>query len=386
MRILAINSGSSSLKFAVYEMAGGEDRVLSGGVSGIGLAESIFRVTDDGGRVLVDDPVTLTGPHGAIETLLEWLETNGWHERLDAVGYRIVHGGPRYRRPQVVSAELMQALDTLSPSYPEHLPGAIEVVRTVQQAYPDATHVLCFDTAFHRNMPAVAQTVALPPSVRNAGVMRYGFHGLSYEFVMEQLGSNASGDRIVIAHLGNGASMVAVKGGQSIETTMGFSPTGGLVMSTRCGDLDPAIVLYLLRHENMDPEQINKMINKQAGLLGISGLSSDMKELLDAEAQNPDAALAVDSFCYKAKKSVGALAAALGGLDRLVFTGGIGENAPAVRRRICSGLEFLGIDLDARRNDAGAAVISRDGRAVTVQVVKTNEGLMIARHAGRLAG
>ncbi|MBN1363088.1 MAG: acetate/propionate family kinase [Sedimentisphaerales bacterium] len=386
MRILAMNSGSSSLKFGLYEMGPAEDRLLSGSVSGIGLATSVFRAKDGKGRLLADRSVTVTDSRDAVNTLLVWLEEGNSRRGLDAVGYRMVHGGPRYREPCRATPELMQELEALSPIDPEHLPAAVAVVNACRRAYPDVEHVLCFDTAFHRTLPSVAQTIALPQSLRDEGILRYGFHGLSYEFVCEQLGSDASGARIIIAHLGNGASMAAVKDGRSIETTMGFSPTGGLVMSTRSGDLDPAVVLYLLRHKGMSPDQINEMVNRQSGLLGVSGLSSDMQQLLEKAHESSHAALAVELFCYQARKSVGALSAVLGGLDRLLFTGGIGENAPPIRERICSDLGFLGIHLDAERNSAGVAVISADDSAVTVQVVKTNEELMIARHTFRLVG
>jgi acetate kinase len=386
MRILAINSGSSSLKFALYELGSDEERLLSGSISGIGLTTSTFRATDGNGRTLADHPATIAKPSSAVDILLAWLEENSYRESLTAVGYRIVHGGPHYRQPQYVTAELLEELHDLCPTDPEHMPQALRIVQTMQETYPEVKHVVCFDTAFHRDMPAVAQTVALPRSVRDGGVMRYGFHGLSYEFVTEQLGSGVSGNRVIIAHLGNGASMVAVKDGKSVETTMGFSPTSGLVMSTRCGDIDPSIVLYLLRHARTGPEEINQLLNKQGGLLGVSGFSSDMRELLEQEQQNADAALAVKLFCYQARKFIGALAATLEGLDRLVFTGGIGENAPVIRERVCRGLGFLGVDLDERRNLNNESTISTEDSWVTIQVVKTNEELMIARHVQRLLG
>lgn len=386
MRVLAVNSGSSSLKFALYDMGPAEDRVFSGTVSGIGLGRSYFRVQDGNEGVLEERPVAPAEPRDAAETLLAWLRASQHAGDFSAVGYRMVHGGPRYRQPQLATPELMQALSMFGPIDPEHLPQAIEVVQAMRGSYPTVKHVVCFDTAFHRNMPAVAQMVALPQSLHDEGVIRYGFHGLSYEYVAEKLNGDASGGRTIIAHLGNGASMAAVRDGQSVETTMGFSPTGGLVMSTRCGDLDPAVVLYLLRHKGMSPAEINRMLNQQAGLLGVSGLSADMRELLEREKAGPAAALAVDLFCYQARKFVGALAAVLGGLDRLVFTGGIGENAPQIRQRICRDLQFLGVELDPDRNQAGAPIVSRDGRPVIVQIVKTNEELMIARHVVRLLG
>ncbi len=384
MRILAINSGSSSLKFALYEIGATEECILTGAVSGVGWADGVFQIKEGDGRVLAEESLTVRDPRDAVGKLLRWLEAKDYSRDLEVVGHRMVHGGLHYRQPQVATPKLLGALQELSAIDPDHLPQAIAAVHAVQKSYPKVKQVLCFDTAFHRNMPAVAQTVALSKSLHEEGIVRYGFHGLSYEYILEQLGESASGNCIIIAHLGNGASMAAVKDGQSVETTMGFSPTGGLVMSTRCGDLDPAIVLYLLRKKGMNPAEVNEMVNKRAGLLGVSGLSSDMKELLEQEGQNPDAALAVDLFCYRAAKSVGALAAALGGLDRMIFTGGIGENAAAVRQRICAHLQFLGLHLDADRNTSGTSVISGDESPVTIQVMKTNEELMIARHSFRL--
>jgi acetate kinase len=244
--------------------------------------------------------------------------------------------------------------------------------------------VACFDTAFHRHMPRLAQIYPLPRHFQHEGLVRYGFHGLSYEYIMQELrqeaGEEAAGGRVIIAHLGNGASMAAVRYGKSVDTTMGFTPAGGLVMSTRSGDLDPGLLIYLLEEEGMTPSGLNDLVNQQAGLLGVSEISSDMKDLLDKEEQEPHARQAVDLFCYQARKHIGALAAVLGGLDTLIFTAGIGANAPAVRERICHELAFLGIHLDAQRNAANAAIISHEEGPVTVRVMHTDEDLMIARH------
>jgi acetate kinase len=249
--------------------------------------------------------------------------------------------------------------------------------------------VACFDTAFHRHMPHIAQIYALPRHFWHEGVLRYGFHGLSYEYIMQELmreaGPEVASGRVVIAHLGNGASMAAVLGGKSVDTTMGLTPTGGLVMSTRSGDLDPGVILYLLEEKRMRPSTLNDLLNQHAGLLGVSGTTSDMEDLLSQEAKNPHAAVAVDLFCYQAKKYLGALAAVLGGLDTLIFTGGIGENAAPVRWRICQDTEFLGIRLDASRNDANAPIISRSDSPASVRVMRTDEELMIARHTYTLA-
>jgi acetate kinase len=390
IRVLAVNSGSSSLKFAVYDMGSTEALVLSGAITGIGLGEGAFRVRAGDGSVLADQPMALTDQRDAVRTVLGWLEANDQPEKIDAVGYRVVHGGPQYTQPHLVTPELMKALDALSPVDPDHLPQAIAVIGALRESYPDVKHVACFDTAFHRTMPKVAQMYALPRFVHDEGGLRYGFHGLSYEYIVEQLerdaGPEAAKRRLIIAHLGNGASIVAVKDGRSLETTMGFSPAGGLVMSTRSGDLDPGIILYLLRQKHISLSQLDEMVNKQAGLLGVSGFSADMKELLSSEEHDPKAALAVELFCYQARKFIGALAAVLNGLDSLIFTGGIGENAPAIRERICAGLDFLGLRLDSTRNRTGAPIISCGDGPVPIWVMKTNEELMIARHTRRFIG
>jgi acetate kinase len=270
---------------------------------------------------------------------------------------------------------------------PTHLPQAIAAIKAVGAAFPTVPQVACFDTAFHRQMPRVAQTYALPHEYAEQGLVRYGFHGLSYEYIMGELARidpTAARGKVIIAHLGNGASMVAVREGRSVETTMGFTPSGGLVMGTRPGDLDPGVPLYLLQQRGLSLDDLSALLNQQAGLRGVSGLNADMRDLLAAEATNPRAAEAVALFCYQARKFVGALAAALGGMETLVFTGGIGAHAVPVRARICADLEFLGILLDARRNEESAATISAHDAPVTVRVMETDEDLMIARHTRQL--
>jgi acetate kinase len=263
-------------------------------------------------------------------------------------------------------------------------------VQAVSRLFPDLPQVACFDTAFHRRMPATAQTLPLPRHLREEGVIRYGFHGLSYEYIIAELrkeaGDAVADGRVIVAHLGSGASMAAIQGGRSVDTTMGMTPAGGLAMSTRSGDLDPGVLVYLLETKGMRPSAVNDLVNHQAGLVAVSGTTGDMKDLLAREATDPHAAEAVELFCYQAKKTLGGLAAALGGLDTLVFTGGIGENAPDVRRRIAAGLGFIGVRVDTARNDASAAVISCDDAPVTVRVMKTNEELMIARHVRTILG
>ena len=386
-RLLTINTGSSSLKAALYEMGQSERLALAVQAERIGLSGSQIRITDDQGKTLLDQQRELQDHESALQTLFDWLQAHAPGKKPDAVGHRVVHGGSRYSAPQLIDVELVRTLQELTPIDPNHLPQAIAAIQAVGRSYPNLPQVACFDTAFHRTMPRVAQMFALPRNYWDAGVVRYGFHGLSYEYIMQELRSQdsaAASGRVVLAHLGNGASMAAVLEGRSIDTTMGFTPTGGLVMGTRTGDLDPGVLLYLLESRGMNPAALNTLVNRQSGLLGVSGISADMHDLLDKASSYEHAAEAIDLFCYQAKKILGAFAAALGGLETLVFTGGIGEHAAPVRRHICERLEFLGIALDEKRNKAHAPIISRDGSAVVVRVMKTNEDLMIARHTYRL--
>lgn len=384
-RILTINSGSSSLKFALFEMGDDEVLRLAGKLEGIGLGGSgRFAVKDGEGASLVDESRRLDDHEAALSRLFDWLRDRPEHGELNAVGHRVVHGGSRHTRPERITPEVMASLQELVPLAPDHLPQELRAIEAVGRAYPGLAQVACFDTAFHRTMPAVAQAFGLPRDLADEGVFRYGFHGLSYEYIVgelrKQAGPAAAEGRVIVAHLGNGASLAAILDGKSIDTTMGFTPAGGLVMSTRSGDLDPGILVYLLRHRGLDVEELDRVVNKRAGLLGVSGTSADMRELLESEEKDPHAAEAVALFCRQARKFVGALAAALGGLDTLVFTAGIGENAPPVRGRICEGLEFLGVRVDPGRNERNDAVISPDGSAVTVRVMRTDEERMIARH------
>ena len=388
--ILTINSGSSSLKCSLYQMGPAETLILSGSLERIGLRGSRFYVRDAAGEALIEEHRDLPDHDAAIKTLLDWLESRFPDQPLAAVGHRLVHGGVRYSQPSLVTAELMKALEGIVCLAPEHLPHELKAVRFVGLHHPQLKQVVCFDTAFHRRMPELAQRYPLPRSLWHEGVLRYGFHGLSYEYIVEKLrevaGEEAARGRLLIAHLGNGASMAAVKSGQSLDTTMGLTPAGGLMMGTRCGDLDPGVLLYLLEEKGRTAAAVDYLVNQLSGLVGVSGSSSDMRDLLGREGEDSHAAQAVELFCYQAKKYVGAMAAALSGLDTLVFTAGVGANAPDIRARICRGLEFLGIRLDAARNAAGAPVISVDGSPVTVRVMKTDEELMIARHTHQLLG
>ena len=299
------------------------------------------------------------------------------------MGHRVVHGGPDHSAPERVEATLLAELRWLVAFPPLHLPSAIQGIEAVAARFPGLPQVACFDTAFHRRMPEVAQRFPLPRDLWDEGIRRYGFHGLSYEYIVATLGAAAQG-RLIIAHLGNGASLAAVQNGQPLDTSMGFTPTGGIMMGTRSGDLDPGVLIHLMHERSYDADQLEDLVNHQAGLLGVSGLSPDMKTLLEQRQREPHAAQAVELFCYQLRKYIGALTAVLGGLDTLVFTGGIGERAAPVRREICQELAYLGIALDPQQNALHAEVISTPQSACTVRVIPTNEDLMIARHTRTL--
>jgi acetate kinase len=388
MRILTINSGSSSVKLALYRMGEAETLEFSGSLERIGLRSGGFRIVAAGGQPLIDEQVDLPDHEAAFKRLFDWLRDSQPGEALDAVGHRVVHGGAKFTLPHRITPAMIGELKELVHLAPDHLPNEIKAILATTRTFPDLTQVACFDTAFHSNMPRLAQLYALPRYFMEMGLMRYGFHGLSYEYIVQELhrqaGAQTANGRLIIAHLGNGASMAAVRDGRSVETTMGFTPAGGLVMSTRSGDLDPGALIYLLEEKGLKASDLNYLVNRRSGLLAVSGLSSDMRDLLAQEDQEPQARLAVDLFCYIASKHLGALAAALGGLDTLIFTAGIGENAPAIRQRICQQLGYMGIQIDATRNEASAAIISPDRAPVTVRVMHTDEDLMIARHTHAL--
>ncbi|MGA8758985.1 MAG: acetate/propionate family kinase [Stellaceae bacterium] len=386
--ILTINGGSSSIKFALFEAGDPLRRILEGEIERIGLPEARLRVEGSNPADSFSRPVTAPGHATAVGPLMDWIEEHSGRDALAAVGHRVVHGGPKYSEPQQVTAEMIEELHRLSPFDPEHLPLEIELIDAFRRRHPALPQVACFDTAFHRTMPRVATLLPIPRRYEAQGVRRYGFHGLSYEFLMEalaRLGDPAAAKgRVILAHLGNGASLAAVRDGKSIDTSMGFTPAAGLVMSSRSGDLDPGVVSYLARTEKMSAAQFQKMVNHESGLLGVSQTSSDMRGLLKREALDVRAAEAVALFCYQAKKWVGAFAAALGGLDTLVFAGGIGENAPLVRERLCYGLGFLGIELDQECNARSAPLISSKAGHIRLRVIRTDEELIIARSAARL--
>ena len=387
--ILVLNAGSSSLKFSVFEIAAKELTLqLKGQIEGIGTAPRFVAKSAEGEELgsKTWDKGTPLGHDGAIAHLIEFLRERRGDSQLVAVGHRVVHGGLDYARAVRVAPEVVAALAKLSPLAPLHQPHNLKPIEIVGRLRPDLPQVACFDTAFHRAQPEVAQAFALPASITDRGVRRYGFHGLSYEYiahVLPQVDAKAAAGRTVVAHLGNGSSMCAMAGGKSVASTMGFTAVDGLPMGTRCGNLDPGVVLYLVDELGMDARAIEALIYKQSGLLGVSGLSSDMRVLLASEEAG--ARRAVDLFCYRLGRELGSLAAAAGGLDALVFTAGIGEHAPSIRERLCRDGGWLGISLDPAANQAGGPRISTADSKVAVWVIPTNEELMIARHTLKIA-
>ncbi len=380
--ILTINGGSSSIKFALYEAVKPLKRGLHGKVDRIGLSGTNLTFNDPTKKQPKSFKLTAADHKSAANSLIDWLEKQIDFKSVKGVGHRVVHG-MKHTKPETVTKKLLDELRRISPNDPDHLPREIELIETVRQRHPKVPQIACFDTAFHQTMPRVAKLLPIPRRFDAKGIQRYGFHGLSYAYLTEELARlgdpAATKGRVILAHLGNGASLAAVRDGKSIDTSMGFTPTAGLVMSTRSGDLDPGLAPYLARTEEMTTRQFYEMVNHKSGLLGVSETSSDMRDLLAKQSRDLRAAEAVELFCYQAKKWIGAYAAALGGLDTLVFAGGIGENAPIVRERICEGLDFLGIELDRSRNAKTAAVISKNSSRVTVRVIRTDEELMIAR-------
>jgi acetate kinase len=386
--ILCLNAGSSSLKFAVYRSGdSSEEMLLSGEAEGIGSGRGKFRVKERDNPSKAERAQEFSCHGDAVAAMFEALEEHGVRDPA-AAGHRIVHGGSSFFDPQKIDAQVVARLKDLIPLAPLHLPSQISIIEELTRRRAGLVQVACFDTAFHQRMPEIARRFALPRSLWDQGVRRYGFHGISYEFVVHKLG-NDLGSRAIIAHLGNGASMVALKDGVPVDTSMGLTPTGGFIMGTRSGDLDPGVLLYLLR-QGWSPEKLETLFDRESGLAGVSGLTSDMKTLIERSASNANAAQAVEMFCYQVRKYVGAYAAALGGLETLVFTGGIGERAAIVRSQIVEGLKHLGIVLDEKRNAEHAVVISVPESPCVVRMVKTDEDLMIARHTrhelSRLSG
>lgn len=386
--ILTINGGSSSIKFALYQMGAEPQKGLHGKIERIGLLGTHFVINDPTRKRQDDRSIGELDHRAAANFLLDWLDEQIGLSSITAVGHRVVNGGAKYRKPHRITREVLDELRRIGAYAPEHLPSEIDLIDMVDDRMPGLPQVACFDTAFHHDMPRVARIVPIPRRFAAKGVERYGFHGLSYEFLLEELarvaGVEAAKGRVILCHLGNGASLAAVSGGKSIDTSMGFTPAAGVPMGTRSGDLDPGLVWYLAQTEHMTAQQFHRMINQESGLLGVSETSSDLRDLLDSEASDVRAADAVALFCYQVKKWIGAFAAALGGLDTLIFAGGIGENAPVIRARICEGLGFLGVQFDEIRNAAGASLISADTSRVQIRVIRTDEDVIIAKAAFRL--
>jgi acetate kinase len=383
--ILTINGGSSSIRFAVYEAGETPRQVLDGKIDRIGLNGTNLSV-NHAEKPQLYFRLRAADHRTAVDFLLDWLQAQPLFALVLAVGHRLVHG-MKHSQPERITPKLLAELHRLTPYAPEHLPREIGLIEAILRRHPKLPQVACFDTAFHRTIPRVAKLLPIPRRYSARGVERYGFHGLSYSYLMEELGrldpAGARG-RVILAHLGNGASLAAVRHGQSIDTSMGFTPTSGLVMSTRTGDLDPGLVYYLARTERMTAPQFQRMVNHESGLRGVSGTSSDLRDLCASAATDVRAAEAVELFCYQARKWIGAFAAALGGLDTLVFSAGIGENAPDIRKRICDGLGFLGIQLNDKLNARNAPLISAHAGRVKVRVIRTDEELMIARSVIRV--
>jgi acetate kinase len=387
--VLTINGGSSSIKFALYEVSDPLRRKLNGKIDRIGLSGTNLMFKDGAGNPKDSLSIAASDHRSAVNVLIDWLQKQDEFSAVVALGHRVVHG-MKHIQPEIVTQDLLDELHRISPYDPDHLPREIELIETFRQRHPELPQLACFDTAFHQTMPRVAKLLPIPRRFDAKGIQRYGFHGLSYAYLMEELARLgdpvASKGRVILAHLGNGASLAAVRDGKSMDTSMGFTPTAGLVMSTRSGDLDPGLAPYLARTEQITTKQFYEMVNHESGLLGVSETSADMRDLLAQEKDDVRSAEAVALFCYQAKKWIGSFSAAMGGLDALVFAGGIGESASLIRERICDGLGFLGIELEGTRNTANEGVISTATSRVAVRVIRTDEELMIARSIGRILG
>ena len=385
---LVLNAGSSSLKFCVFERPPGERWHLEarGQIEGIGTSPRLS-VKDEHGESLAKQDVAARDGREALDALAGWLRSKYGGSRVLGVGHRVVHGGARFNGPTILNAEVLRELYQLVPLAPLHQPYNLAAIEAVYERLPGIPQVACFDTSFHRGQPAVAELIPLPRELRQQGLQRYGFHGLSYEYVasvLPEVAPEIARGRVIVAHLGSGASMCALKDGKSVDSTLGFTALDGLCMGTRPGSIDPGVVLHLFQGLNLSAKEVESLLYKKSGLLGVSGMSNDMRDLLGRS--EPEAILAVDYFVYRAAKEIGALTAVLGGLDALVFTAGIGENSPEIRQRICAASAWLGIELDQIANSKSQSKISTAHSSPSVWVIPTNEELMIARHTGSLLG
>ncbi len=381
-KILTINGGSSSIKFALFNSGNSLTELLYGELKNIGSENSTLSFNNIATGEKNDTPVKTYDHTEAATVLIDFLNEQNILATFTAIGHRIVHG-MQHTEPEIITPELLDELKKISAYDPEHLPEEIKLIELFVKHCPSLIQVACFDTSFHTTMPPVAKMLAIPRRYYSKGILRYGFHGLSYAYLMQELenlaGKEAAQGKIILAHLGSGASLAAVKNGKSMDTTMGFTPASGLPMSTRSGDLDPGVAWYLMQFEKMNPKEFNHLVNHESGLLGVSGTSANMRELMEVEDANRYAKDAIELFCYQTKKGIGSFAAVLCGLDTLVFSGGIGEHSPEVRSKICDCLEFLGIELDEIKNMNNDAIISTTASKVTVRIIKTNEELMIAK-------
>lgn len=387
---LVLNAGSSSLKFCVYQRSGDSQWRLEsrGQIEGIGTAP-VLSAKNAAGEPLARNSLqgTVRDGRSALDALSEWLRSQHAGGRVAGVGHRVVHGGAKFTSPVILNPQIVEELRAYIPLAPLHQPHNIAPIEAISESMPDVPQVACFDTSFHRGQPAVAELVPLPADIRAGGVQRYGFHGLSYEYIASILPETApeiASGKVIVAHLGSGASLCALRAGKSIDSTLSFTALDGLCMGTRPGSVDPGVILHLFQGLGLTAKEVETLLYKKSGLLGISGISNDMRDLLSSD--DPNAKLAVDYFVYQVTKLMGALAGALGGLDGIVFTAGIGENSPEIRRRICEASSWLGIDFDVAANDTKATRISKPQSRVSAWVIPTNEELMIARHTGRLLG
>jgi acetate kinase len=380
--ILSINSGSSSIKFALFHIEKSLICMLHGKIDRIGLQDSNLTFIVEKGNHKEIIKIKPSKDQSTANFLIDKLEKQVDFSMIRGIGHRVVFG-MKHTEPELITQELLNELHRIIPYDSDHLPAEIELIEAFNQRHPELPQVACFDTAFHSTMPGVAKLLPIPRRFYKNGIQRYGFHGLSYAYLMLELsritGKRAANSRIILAHLGNGASLAAVHKGKSVDTSMGFTPAGGMMMGTRPGDLDPGVAWYMMKSENLTPKQFNNLINHESGLLGVSETSSDMHDLLTNESDDIRAAEAVALFCYQAKKWIGAYTAVLGGLDTLVFAGGIGENCPVIRSRICEGLGFLGITLEEKQNRKNAPIISKEKESVAVRVIHTDEEWMIAK-------
>ena len=385
MHLLALNSGSSSLKFGLYRVSSASIVcLLSGAAEGVGDVTGSFHATNARGDTLLRDSFEMANAGDAVARIGKLL-AEGQVPRPQAIGHRIVHGGPRLRAHCLIGPPVLSELAAAGAFAPLHAPAALAVIRYATEHFQGLPQVACLDTCFHNGMPLVSSTLPLPRELRAAGIQRYGFHGLSCESIVHQL-AGACPKRLIIAHLGNGASITAVRDGTSIDTSMGLTPTGGLIMGTRSGDLDPGVLVHLMREMKLDAAAIEDLVNHRCGLLGISGVGADMRTLHDVAGANSDARLAIDMFCYATAKALGAMSVALGGVDQIVFTGGIGEHDDRARAQVCARLSCLGVELDETRNQRGVGLVTRDSSRCAVQVLPSLEDEQIARHTWALCG